>query len=145
MRNPLSRKERALLRLGHRSLALGRALRRLAHVVGVRDPEVGWRLVQPPTFDNQIATLRLDGRSATLRIEHTTPGDGSDSSLQTSLERTAGLSERPAQWRLMCSRTLARPRSVSSTSRGADRRTYAAPEADRRRLARPRGAVLGMR
>jgi hypothetical protein len=87
VRNPLSRKERTMLRLGHRSFALGRALRRLAHVVGVRDPEVGWRLVQPPSFDNQIATLRLDGRSATLRIEHTTPGDGSDSSLQTSLER----------------------------------------------------------
>jgi hypothetical protein len=27
--------------------------------------------VEPPTFDNQIATLRLDGRSAELRIERT--------------------------------------------------------------------------
>ena len=87
VRNPLSHKERALLRLGHRSAVLGRALRRLAKRVGVLDPEAGWRLVQPPTFDNQIATLRLDGRSASLRIEHTKPGDGSDATLETSLRR----------------------------------------------------------
>ena len=75
------------MKLGHRSVVLSRAFRRLARSVGVEDPEVGWRLVQQPTFDNQLATLRFDGREAFLRIEHTTPGDGSDPSLETSLDR----------------------------------------------------------
>ena len=87
VRNPLSRRERTLLKLGHRSVVLSRAFRRLARSVGVEDPEVGWRLAQQPTFDNQLATLRFDGREAFLRIEHTTPGDGSDPSFETSLER----------------------------------------------------------
>ena len=85
VRNPLSRRERTMLKAGHRSVLLRRALRRIAHLVGVQDPEAGWRLVQQPTFDNQIATLRFDGRQASLRIERTTPGDGSDPTLETSL------------------------------------------------------------
>lgn len=87
VRNPLSLRERRLLRAGHRFTVLGRAFRRLARAAGVPDAEAGWRLAQPPTFDNQIATLRFDGRHASLRIEHTQPGDGSDATLQTSLER----------------------------------------------------------
>ena len=87
VRNPLSRRERALLKTGHRSRVLGRFLRRLAHAVGVEDPEAGWRLVQPPTFDNQLATLRLDGRSAWLQIARTTPGDGADPVLEATLDR----------------------------------------------------------
>jgi hypothetical protein len=87
VRNPLSGRERALLRLGHRSRLLGRALRRVAHAAGVRDPEVGWRLVQQPTFDNQIATLRFDGRQASLRIERATPADGAGATLESSLQR----------------------------------------------------------
>ncbi len=70
-----------------RAPVLGRALRRLAHTVGVKDPEAGWRLAQKPTFDNQMATLHLDGRHAWLRIERTIPGDGTDLTLQTTLER----------------------------------------------------------
>jgi hypothetical protein len=87
VRNPLSRRERALLKAGHRSVLLRRILRRIAQLIGVQEPEAGWRLVQEPTFDNQIATLRFDGRRASLRIERTAPGDGSDLRLETSLER----------------------------------------------------------
>jgi len=87
VRNPLSRRERALLKMGHRSRVLARALRRLAHAVGVEDPEAGWRLVQPPTFDNQLATLRLNGRAAWLRIARTTPGDGAEPVLEATLDR----------------------------------------------------------
>jgi hypothetical protein len=76
-----------MLKLGHRTVAPGRALRRVARAAGVKDPEAGWRLVQQPSFNNQLATLRFDGREAYLRIEHTTPGDGSDSSFTTSLEQ----------------------------------------------------------
>jgi hypothetical protein len=86
-RNPLSRRERTLLRALRRSTLLRRGARRLARAVGVTDPEAGWRLAQPPTFDNQLGTLRLDGRRAVLRIERTRPGDGSDPTLETSLER----------------------------------------------------------
>jgi hypothetical protein len=86
-RNPLARRERTLLRALRRSTLLRRAARRLARAVGVTDPEAGWRLAQPPTFDNQLGTLRLDGRRAALRIERTQPGDGSDPTLATSLER----------------------------------------------------------
>ena len=87
VRNPLSRRERAMLKAGHRSVVLGRLLGRLARAVGVTEPEAGWRLVQKPTFDNQIATLRFDGRHAALRLEHTDPGDGTDLTLETSLSR----------------------------------------------------------
>ncbi|MEA2231844.1 MAG: hypothetical protein QOD83_1660 [Solirubrobacteraceae bacterium] len=86
-RNQLSRHERAMLRAGHRSNMLRRVLRPLSHAAGVVDPEAGWRLVQDPTFDNQLATLRFDGRRASLRIEHTSPGDGTDPTLEISLER----------------------------------------------------------
>jgi len=87
VRNPLTRKERVLLKAGLHSTVLGRAFRRLAHAVGVKDPEAGWRLVQPPTFDNQLATLRFDGRRVSLRIERTDPGHGVDPTLTSSLER----------------------------------------------------------
>jgi hypothetical protein len=86
-RNPLVRRERAMLRALRRLPVLGRAARRLAHAVGVSDPEVGWRLAQAPTFDNQLGTLCFDGRRASLRIERTTPGDATHATLQTTLQR----------------------------------------------------------
>ena len=86
-RNPLSRRERAMLRAGRRSHVIGRVARRLAHAVGVSAPEAGWRLVQDPTFDNQLATLHVDGRRATLRIERTQPGTETAPVLETTLER----------------------------------------------------------
>ena len=51
------------------------------------DPKVRWRLAQPPTFDNQFATLELDGRAAVLRIERTVRGDPDGRRIETSLER----------------------------------------------------------
>ncbi|HEV2058950.1 MAG TPA: alkaline phosphatase family protein, partial [Solirubrobacteraceae bacterium] len=84
-RNPLARLDRTLLRACRRGTVLRRVIRRLARGVGVSDPELGWRLTQEPTFDNQLATLRFDGRQASLRIERTTPGDGTTPTLQTTL------------------------------------------------------------
>jgi hypothetical protein len=86
-RNPLNRSERTVLETVRRSRVIGRVVRRLAHLVGVADPEATWRLVQDPTFENQLATLGLDGRRATLRIERTHPGDGADPGLHTTLDR----------------------------------------------------------
>ena len=84
-RNPLSRAERTLLGAWRRSRLLGWALRRMARAVGVEEPEAVWRLARPPTFDNQLATLRLDGRRARLRIERTRPG--AEPTLELTLER----------------------------------------------------------
>jgi len=84
-RNPLDDRERRIARFGCSRAAepIGRAL---AASAGVPAPDLRWRLVQPPTFDNQIATLRLDGSRAELRIERTSARED-DPPLQTSLER----------------------------------------------------------
>ena len=82
-RNPLNSKEKRIARLGSTrgAEAIGRLL---AKSGGVPDAQVRWKLVQPPTFDNQIATLTFRGRSARLRLEKATAGD--DPRLETSLE-----------------------------------------------------------
>jgi hypothetical protein len=53
----------------------------------VPDPKVSWRLAASPTFDNQFATLELDGRRALLRIERTMYDDADNRKIETSLER----------------------------------------------------------
>ena len=85
-RNPLDRRERATVRISESWAGelIGHALARSA---GVPDPEIRWRLVQSPTFDNQFATLELTGRAATFRIERTVAGDPDGRRIETSLER----------------------------------------------------------
>ena len=51
------------------------------------DPEIGWRFLEGPYFDNQVASLTLDGRSARIKLEKTSPGDAEERSLETSFER----------------------------------------------------------
>ena len=48
----------------------------MAHAAGVHDPTARWRALQEPTFDNQLAWLRLDGRQLSLTIERVRAGDG---------------------------------------------------------------------
>jgi PhoD-like phosphatase len=74
MRNPLNVRERLAIRAGASpfGFAVGRALARLA---GVPDPQVRWRFVEGPLFNNQIATLKLRGRDASLRLDKTAPQD----------------------------------------------------------------------
>jgi hypothetical protein len=83
-RNPLDATERRIARFGCSRIAgsIGRAL---AAAAGVEKPDVRWRLVQPPTFDNQISTLWLHGSSAGVRMEFTRPADRP--TLETSLKR----------------------------------------------------------
>jgi hypothetical protein len=85
-RNPLDRHERLIVRMGDSKTGavVAHALARLARVP---DPEVAWRLVQSPTFDNQFATLEFDGRSAQFRIERTVRGDSEGKRIETSLQR----------------------------------------------------------
>jgi hypothetical protein len=83
VRNPLSGAERAMLRsAGSRVAEL--VTGRLARWAGVPDPGLRWRLAQKPTFDNQIAGLKLDGRSAHMRIEKVGPWDAG---LECTLDR----------------------------------------------------------
>jgi hypothetical protein len=85
-RNALDRHERAVVRAAALP-ALERALRGLARLAGVAPPDIRWRLAQRPTFDNQFATLELEGRSARLRIEKILPGNWRDPEIEISLER----------------------------------------------------------
>ena len=70
IRNPLNARERRLMRFGASgsAAAIGRVLARSA---GVPALPVRWRLTAPPTFDNGLAFLLLDGPRADLRIERT--------------------------------------------------------------------------
>jgi hypothetical protein len=85
-RNPLDRHERVMARLGASKPAEAIA-RWVAKRAGVRDPAINWRLVQPPTFDNQFATIELEGRSARMKIEKTVPGNWRDPQIDVTLER----------------------------------------------------------
>jgi hypothetical protein len=69
-RNALDRHERLTIRIGNSGLGytIGRALARAA---GVDDPEIRWRILEGPFYDNQVATLTLDGRPASLKLERT--------------------------------------------------------------------------
>jgi hypothetical protein len=85
-RNPLSTREEntvrfATSRAGH---LVGRALARSA---GVRDPDLRWRFVHGPWFDNQIATLDLHDREAHLTLERTVPEEWEAPQLHECLSR----------------------------------------------------------
>ena len=85
-RNPLSKKERRQAALGM-SRALAGVVARLAVAAGVPDPPLEWDVEGGPFFDNQVATVEIDGRNAALRIERTTDGGWRRPTLTTSLER----------------------------------------------------------
>ncbi len=68
-RNPLDKNERRAIRAGW-SKAGASLCKAIARTAGVRAPELDWRLVHgEPWFGNQVATLELDGRRASLRID----------------------------------------------------------------------------
>jgi hypothetical protein len=85
-RNPLSNRERRAIKLLFRKEA-ATITRAAARAAGVPDPAVGWRFLEGPYFDNQVATLMLEGRSARIELEKTTPGEADEQALQTSFQR----------------------------------------------------------
>ena len=100
VRNPLDARERRLMRAaGSRPAAIAAAA--LARAAGVAPPSIRWRFSGEPSFDNQIATLALEGRAATLTIERPMPGRGVDPHFETVLERSlahpAGQARVPAR------------------------------------------------
>jgi hypothetical protein len=89
-RNPLDERERNMIRFG--LSRVGRAIARaLARAAGAPDPEIRWRFCEGPFFDNQAATLVLDGRKSTMRLEktlaHEADSDRSRPELETVFER----------------------------------------------------------
>jgi hypothetical protein len=85
-RNPLDERERKVVRAGF-SRPFGAAARGLAHAARAPDPGIRWRLLEGPYFDNQIGTVRLDGRKAIVRLDKTVPGDEQEGALEKTLER----------------------------------------------------------
>ena len=85
IRNPLPARERRAQRLAASRVGdlAGRALARAA---GVEPPTIRWRLLEPPSFENHLATLRIDGRRASIRLEAAVPGDRGPR-LETTFER----------------------------------------------------------
>ena len=73
-RNQLGPRDRRAVGFARRSQLTRRLLRTLARSAGVRDPEIGWRVVQDPSWRNQLGWLLIDGRRLELVIE-TTPAD----------------------------------------------------------------------
>jgi hypothetical protein len=74
-RNPLDDRERRAVRFAcsRAGTALGRLVARTA---GVGEPPVRWRFVHDePWFDNQVASLVMEGRDAKFALEKTEPED----------------------------------------------------------------------
>ena len=87
-RNPLDANERRVILAGW-----SRPIRLLgwvlARAVGLRHPDMTWKLEHPrPWFDNQVATLDVNGRHALLRIERTVPGESETPALEEVFERS---------------------------------------------------------
>jgi hypothetical protein len=85
-RNPLTVREQRQARLGA-SKPLAWIAARVARAAGVPDPPLDWSVEGGPFFDNQVATVEIDGRSVALRVERTTDGGWRRARLTTSLER----------------------------------------------------------
>lgn len=85
-RNPLDSRERAAVRAGFSHPFEGFA-RGLARLAGAPDPGIRWRLLEGPYFDNQVGTLRLDGRSARVRLDKTVAGEEDETALEKTFER----------------------------------------------------------
>ncbi|HEX2125529.1 MAG TPA: hypothetical protein VHF45_03075 [Thermoleophilaceae bacterium] len=76
-----------MIRLGV-SRPFAAATRALARSAGVRAPQLEWRLTDGgPWFDNQVASLLIDGRDIRLRLDKAVPVDSSDARLERVLDR----------------------------------------------------------
>jgi hypothetical protein len=85
-RNPLDAHERRAIKVGF-TRPFTAAMRALAGSAGASDPGLRWRLAEGPYFDNQVATLRLDGREALMQLDKTVPGEEEERRLDCVFER----------------------------------------------------------
>ena len=86
-RNALDDRERKTIGFG-KSLVGTAITRGLSRLAGVPADPIRWRLVEGPFYDNQVATLTLDGRNAAVKLERTVGDPESDErELHTSFDR----------------------------------------------------------
>jgi hypothetical protein len=85
-RNPLSSKEQRVIKAGF-TATFTRVAAALAKLAGAEDPGIRWRKLDGPCFDNQVATLHIDGRHASMKLEKTIAGDHDQHTLKESFER----------------------------------------------------------
>jgi hypothetical protein len=85
-RNGLSASERRMVKFasGRVGQVIGSLLCRSARVPPAR---IRWRVDEGPFFDNQVATLELDGPAAHFRLEKTHPEDWREATLHDVAER----------------------------------------------------------
>ena len=86
VRNPLDKREKAVVRFGCGRTA-GAMARTLARSARTREPSIGWRLCDGPAFDNQVATIEWEGPHAELTLERVLPGDSSNPELVETFRR----------------------------------------------------------
>jgi hypothetical protein len=85
-RNPLDGKERKIIKLGM-SRPFEWAWQKLAKRAGVKDPGIRWRLSGGgPWFDNQVATLVIDGRRMDMHLDKAVPVDEHEARLERVLD-----------------------------------------------------------
>lgn len=86
VRNPLSAREERMTRLARRRPArlIARALARAARAY---EAPMEWEELEGPSFDNQIATLEIDGPRCTVRIERAAGHPAEEPRLEAGVER----------------------------------------------------------
>jgi hypothetical protein len=85
VRNPLTPMERRIQKFALTPPARA-AARLIARAAGVGRPPLRWRMEEGPSFDNQIASIHIDGRSAVIRVECVPLEKGPDAGLETAFE-----------------------------------------------------------
>ena len=83
-RNQLGQRERKALGVARRSRIARWLAPRLARSAGVPEPDIRWRVLQQPTWRNQLGWLLIENRQIRLIIE-TTPG-AAKAELETTLQ-----------------------------------------------------------
>jgi hypothetical protein len=86
LRNPLDGRERRAIRLGM-SNGMERVTRALARSAGVHEEPLGWTIEEGPWFDNQVATLELDGRHGWLALDKVSNPPGGPPRLERVMRR----------------------------------------------------------
>ncbi len=85
-RNPLDARERraieAMTGKGAEWL-----IRLVARSAGAPDPGIRWRFCEGPYFDNQVGSLRIEGRGIDARLDKTKPGEHHEKTLERTFER----------------------------------------------------------
>jgi hypothetical protein len=95
-RNPLDKRERRSIKAMMTRPAEA-VTRLLARAAGAPEPRIRWRLTEGPYFDNQVASLRIDGREAEMRLDKTKPGVHHEKELErTFAHRLASDADPPA-------------------------------------------------